>query len=645
MVLWRSEQQGEGACLLGWYQSQPSDISRPGPPRRWILLHGASITSRRHPPDASHQGPEHLIEIQEAAKVASSKEDREATQTPLVVFGSEMKAVVDAWARELLVASRMASSIPQSSWPSWSFRKGGVLSESAVNDMARAAVRAGSYVAETGRCAGAVAERSFAHAGSWVGTKAAPMLTSDEEAAERFFERCGRNLGSMVNLGCQVPGAVLRLLGSSAGGAQRPHFTALCEGREREPLCGGEESAELVGQLITCDGCYSAPVADEGCTLCKLRLCSLCFEMHVRPADVQPAEELRLFRQSSRQEQDAVDEVLRQREQNDLRRHHLLLEESRLALSASAQGFSRSVPSKWRTHHCCPDEGCPDWKVIPVRDEVLLKGLQACLATNSDVLRMRGRDDPVAKDHSGFKLACAWQVEHHRLWSQYQAAAQGVSAEVQAAPKGVGRGPVLKMRNENSRDERAQAGHCDWSVALGCPLKDSINEKILCHGVVPANVTKVLHGFSERFCSRTSKFGQGCYLAEDCGKADQYTCGADGGSLDSRFGDHVELHRLLFGTKTPSLNPHPGDLHYVFFCRAVLGHAARTEDGRTELSTGKNLFAEASGQRELAPIEGSTLPYHSLLVETGGAVKRYREIVLFHGERIYPEFLVAYQRV
>jgi len=59
----------------------------------------------------------------------------------------------------------------------------------------------------------------------------------------------------------------------------------------------------------------------------------------------------------------------------------------------------------------------------------------------------------------------------------------------------------------------------------------------------------------------------------------------------------------------------------------------------------KNLFAEASGQRELAAIEGSTLPYHSLLVETGGAVQRYREIVLFHGERIYPEFLVAYQRV
>lgn len=645
MLLWRSQHQGEDIFLLGWYQSQPSDTSRPGPPRRWILLHGATITSRRHPPDACHQGPQHLVEIQETAEVAASKEDREATQTPLVVFGSEMKALVDEWTRELLVASRMATSILPSSWASWSSRKGGVVSESAVNDMARAAVRAGSYVAETGRCAGAVAEQSFAHAGSWVGTKAAPLLTSDEEAAERFFERCGRNLGSMVNLGCQVPGALLRLLGSSAGGAQRPHFTALCEGRERESLCSGEESAELVGQLMTCDGCCSAPVADEGCRLCKLRLCALCFEMHVKPADIRPADDLRLFRQSSRQEQNAVDQASRQREQDDLRRHHLLLAESRLALSASVQGFSRSVPRKWRTHHNCPEEGCPDWKFTAVRDEVLLKGLQACLATNSDVLQMRGRDDPAPKDHSGFKLACAWQVEHHRLWSQYQAAAQGVSAEVQAAPKGVGRGPVLKMRNESSRDEPAQAGHCDWSVALGCPLKDSINEKILCHGVAPANVTKVLHGFSERFCSRTSKFGQGCYLAEDCGKADQYTCGADGSSLDSRFGDHVDLHRLLFGTKTPNLNPHPGDLHYVFFCRAVLGHAARTEDGRTELSTGKNLFAEASGQRELAAIEGSTLPYHSLLVETGGAVKRYREIVLFHGERIYPEFLVAYQRV
>ena len=36
--------------------------------------------------------------------------------------------------------------------------------------------------------------------------------------------------------------------------------------------------------------------------------------------------------------------------------------------------------------------------------------------------------------------------------------------------------------------------------------------------------------------------------------------------------------------------------------------------------------------------------YHSLVVETGGAVKRFREFVVFHREYVYPEFVVAYQR-
>ena len=37
--------------------------------------------------------------------------------------------------------------------------------------------------------------------------------------------------------------------------------------------------------------------------------------------------------------------------------------------------------------------------------------------------------------------------------------------------------------------------------------------------------------------------------------------------------------------------------------------------------------------------------YHSLIVETGGEVHRYREVVVMHGDYIYPEYIVAYRRV
>ena len=37
--------------------------------------------------------------------------------------------------------------------------------------------------------------------------------------------------------------------------------------------------------------------------------------------------------------------------------------------------------------------------------------------------------------------------------------------------------------------------------------------------------------------------------------------------------------------------------------------------------------------------------YHSMLVEIGGKVKRHREFVVFHSDRIYPEYLLAFNRV
>lgn len=59
-----------------------------------------------------------------------------------------------------------------------------------------------------------------------------------------------------------------------------------------------------------------------------------------------------------------------------------------------------------------------------------------------------------------------------------------------------------------------------------------------------------------------------------------------------------------------------------------------------------SVFASSTNTRELATVGGVTPPihYHALLAETGQRIARFREFILFHGEFVYPEYLLAYQR-
>lgn len=130
------------------------------------------------------------------------------------------------------------------------------------------------------------------------------------------------------------------------------------------------------------------------------------------------------------------------------------------------------------------------------------------------------------------------------------------------------------------------------------------------------------------------------YLAEDVAKTDQY------GSSDKAYDTSSELHRRLYGLH----HRHEGSVFYVLICRALLGYPARTQEtnrpGRpsTNIDTGRRVFDV--GVRELAAIPSMSPPmmYHSLVAELGGNIVRYREFILFHGERVLPEYLLAYQR-
>jgi hypothetical protein len=222
-------------------------------------------------------------------------------------------------------------------------------------------------------------------------------------------------------------------------------------------------------------------------------------------------------------------------------------------------------------------------------------------------------------------------VEHHLLWPRYCHAL----AEVKAHQEQVAMQPVILKNEADGLDKDL----CDWAVALGCRLDETLNEKLLAHGTKPENVAPVLqNGLNERFCS--GMFGRGCYLAEDCGKCDQYC------TVDHEDGDYPELHKLLY---TDCGRPHPKDVHYILICRAVLGVAACTKDGETLADSGAPVFADLE-KRELAAIPGvspdvAAIPYHSLLVEKGERVARYREAVLTHSDRIKIEYLIAYHRL
>ena len=63
-----------------------------------------------------------------------------------------------------------------------------------------------------------------------------------------------------------------------------------------------------------------------------------------------------------------------------------------------------------------------------------------------------------------------------------------------------------------------------------------------------------------------------------------------------------------------------------------------------QIDTGVPLFPV--GFRELATIPNVSPPtnYHSLVAELGLDIVRYREFIVFHGEYVCPQYLLAYHR-
>eukprot|EP00747_Dinoflagellata_sp_TGD_P063512 gnl/TRDRNA2_/TRDRNA2_153486_c2_seq1.p1 gnl/TRDRNA2_/TRDRNA2_153486_c2~~gnl/TRDRNA2_/TRDRNA2_153486_c2_seq1.p1 ORF type:complete len:520 (+),score=57.01 gnl/TRDRNA2_/TRDRNA2_153486_c2_seq1:108-1562(+) len=311
----------------------------------------------------------------------------------------------------------------------------------------------------------------------------------------------------------------------------------------------------------------------------------------------------------------------------------------------------------------------PGSQFIHIKDGNTLVALQKCLSHDSVALPLGlGVDqaDPFPESYSELVLVAAWRNENEPLWSSYAARRHQVAAEcarVGGAPQHHSSAPLPHALHD------LEGFTSTWAGA---------NETYALHSASPAAMLQILQGgLNERYSGdgTGAMFGHGVYFSEDAGKSDQYALmdAAPGPYDASRYAPNnrrpwlgyerqqLEIfHQMLYGEQNIR---HPGDVFYVLLCRVTLGMCLRTRDGTmSEGADRRPLYAEGRNgcvnRRELAQVSGiqPSFPHHALFVESCTdypspcthsprcCVARFDEIVLFHADQAYPEYLLAYHR-
>jgi len=293
------------------------------------------------------------------------------------------------------------------------------------------------------------------------------------------------------------------------------------------------------------------------------------------------------------------------------------------ALPPSA-GLTLTSPPHWSTGHMPPER----WRLSPVLSRRVKATLQKFLKVYDPTHLGVGRDQVETGKYSSLQLESAWRLEHEHLWALYCVERQRIVGQRQ--------GQLHHMPREETKLEKTFAQlHREMP---GPRTEARINEKFLLHGTKPDTVIAILQGgLNERYSG--GLFGNAVYLAEDAEKIDQYV------TSDRTYDPSNELHKRIYkggGHFVPKV-------FYCFVVRAVLGFPCKTKDSITRLEDGGRVFGVPGNTRVLGYIPGTkpanTIQYHSLIAELGGKLSRHREFMLFDGDLIYPEYLLAYRRV
>lgn len=249
--------------------------------------------------------------------------------------------------------------------------------------------------------------------------------------------------------------------------------------------------------------------------------------------------------------------------------------------------------------------------------------LQRMLTSVNPRMLGKGRDVAPYRRYSALQVAFAWHIRCPERWASFDIQRTAMARDCARAAAQGATVPVVSSKLNGCLQRLSE------------PLQP--NEGWFLHGTGPESVLPILSsGLSERMCAGT--FGKGVYLAEDPEKADQYAL-PDRGLLG--------LHSAHFSLPAGQAAPEGEDLFFMFVVRAAAGLAMRTRDGTTEVGRPLQPVFASEDQRELSEVPGVTPPlrHHSLVVELGESLQRFREFVHFSSSRFHMEYLLAYRRL
>jgi len=307
------------------------------------------------------------------------------------------------------------------------------------------------------------------------------------------------------------------------------------------------------------------------------------------------------------------------------------------------------TPQHWSSDQTTANPSKP-FELVRVHDRQVLQSLQDLLHGNH--IGQGGADHQGPRGYTRLKLQSAWEVGNRSLWGKYESERTEIKlimTRMDAQQRSLLPHPKLRAGFARAGSELAQRGE---------PYESIVNEVHLLHGLgAPSTVhTIVAGGFNEHFSGGNAGtlFGDGIYMAEDSGKADQYSKAA------SRDPEQEKVDTLLYGASAGALQGK--ELRYIFVCRAVLGCILQVgQDTDHRLGTQEPVFAAGSRELALVPEHLIATPthFHSELAEIApasgfvahdthtealGIQLRFREFIAFRDTQIYPELLMAYAR-
>lgn len=273
--------------------------------------------------------------------------------------------------------------------------------------------------------------------------------------------------------------------------------------------------------------------------------------------------------------------------------------------------------------------------LVPCSDDELQR-LRDLVASGQD---FGGRDLRDRGPCSRLVLDKAWRVENRALWLKYASALNAVRETIELTKDSLGSDVGVHVKEPLAAFARLRPENVDRTVG----------EVYLLHGTTFESMRSIgRNGLNPQFATE-GLFGEGIYLAEDIDKANQYTVG--------------EILPESWGRSGRGQ-------HLVLVCRAIIGRYLMTQDGITCVH-GQPLFAESTSSRisPLRPLRRKrelrqipkpdrwpaerlwpVLHYDSLVAEPSHiisrgrvrGVQRFREFVFFHGDRLYPEYILSY---